>query len=221
MGRVAKKPQQEAFNRNPNCFGRFQEHDFSLVQWRDESRALMLEIGAGTAAISLNFARTHPDWQIIALDRKSDRLNKAARCQKLENLAFLHADLDNLKDYIDLKHQTDLIWLAFPDPFPKKHQSKHRLTHPDKLAIYKDLLIPRGLIRFKTDNAQLFAYSLDLFLNDPDLEVLKIVDNLKRSGYGEESEDVQVLTNYEKRFLEAGSSIHYLEVESGATSCHG
>ena len=215
MGRVAKKPQQEVFNCNPNCFGRFQEHDFTLVQWRDDSRALMLEIGAGTAAISLNFARTHPDWQIIALDRKSDRLNKAARQKKLANLAFLHTDLDNLKDYIDLKHQAGLIWLAFPDPFPKKHQSKHRLTHPDKLTIYKDLLIPGGLIRLKTDNAKFFAYSRDLFLNDPDFEVLNIVDNLKQSGYEKESEDAQVLTNYEKRFLEEGSSIHYLEVELG------
>ena len=123
----------------------------------------MLEIGAGTAAIAAGFSLDNPGWQVIAVDRKSDRLNKAARRELSENLVFLQAELQDLPEMVDLKSQAGLIWLAFPDPYPGKRRAKKRLTHPANLRICKGLLAPAGRIRFKTDDRNLFEYTREVF----------------------------------------------------------
>lgn len=211
MGRIAKRPQYDAFNRRHNCFGRFQEHDFSLEAWRQSARPLMLEIGAGTAAIATGFSLDHPAWQIIAVDRKSDRLNKAARRESLANLVFLQAELQDLLDMIDLRGQVELIWLAFPDPYPGSRRAGKRLTHPSSLQIYKQLLAPGGRIRFKTDARPLFEYTREVLESDLEFEIIKAVEDLKGEGYEKQEPDVGTITTYERKFLEAGLVINYLE----------
>ena len=212
MARVAKTPQYEAFNRSPNCFGRHQRHGLSLREWLRPERPLMLEVGAGSAAISQAFGRENPEWQVLALDRKSDRLYKAARQSQESNLAFLQADLDNLAEYADLENKISLLWLAFPDPQPGRRREKHRLTHPARIGFYLLLLAPEGIIRFKTDNAEFFAYSHRTLAAREELEIGLVVEDLAAAGYDKQPVDVQTVTRYEKRFLEAGLPIHYLEV---------
>ena len=213
MTRVAKKPQFEAFNNSYNCYGRFQRHDSDLADWRRPETPLMLEIGAGTARISRQFSLDHPDWQVIALDRKSDRLHKAAR-RTLDqaNLVFLQADLADLDDHLDLEKQVSLLWLAFPDPYPTGRQAKHRLTSLEKLAFYGRILHPRGRLRFKTDSRNLFRYTLDN-LERAGYELVEAEKDLQRAGYENWPPDVQTVTRYEARFLKNGLPIYYLEAE--------
>lgn len=206
MSRVAKKPQFEAFNQRPDCFGRFTKHDYKLADWRKDC-PLMLEIGAGKAEISVAFAQNNPDWQVIALDKKSDRLGKAARCNKAPNLVFLQASCQDLDQYLKEK-QVDLIWLAFPDPFPKDSQAKHRLTTPEHLEIYAQLLRAGGQLRFKTDSDQLFDYSRQT-LQDQGWQITALNYDLKFGTMY--PDDVLVVTTYEQRFRQANQPIHYLQ----------
>ena len=212
MVRIAKTPQYEAFNRSPNCFGRHQCHDLSLRDWLQPDKSLMLEVGAGSAAISGAFSRENPDWQVLALDRKSDRLYKAARQSAEPNLAFLQANLDDLAEYADLEGRVNLLWLAFPDPQPGQRREKHRLTHPARIGFYFLLLAADGRIRFKTDDAQFFTYSRQALAGQAGLELCAAIDDLTAAGYEKQPGDVRTLTRYERRFLEKGLPIHYLEV---------
>ena len=212
MGRVAKTPQYEAFNRGLNCFGRHQKHAQSLGDWRRPELPLMLEIGAGAAAVSLAFSSQNSDWQVLALDRKSDRLHKAARQNESANLAFLQADFDDLAGYVDLGGQVDLLWLAFPDPQPGRRREKHRLTHPARLVSYRSLLGKGAAIRLKTDDPAMFSYSLEVFQSQTDFVIESVIEDLEAAGYENQPDDVRVLTKYEKRFLERGLPIRYLEV---------
>ena len=208
MPRVAKKPQYQAFNDRPNCFGRFQNHPHQLVDWWQPDYRLMLEVGAGQAEVSVYFATKNPDWQVLALDKKSDRLGKAARDCRLSNLAFLQTDLDQLPDFLDLSQNVDLIWLAFPDPFNRTRQAKHRLTAPRRLQILSQLLKPGGRLRLKTDN--------DQFLSDTCQALTKGAWQITALNYDLESgtmsdSDVLTITTYEQRFRQAGQTIKYLE----------
>ena len=212
MARVGKKPQYEAFNHRPNCFGVHQKHNRRLQDWRDPRRPLLLEVGAGQAQISIGFSCQKPSWQVLALDKKSDRLHKAAKSlDSLENIAFLQTDLAECLSFLDLRGQVSLLWLAFPDPYPKKRQAKHRLTHPDKIDFYGQLLLPGGLIRLKTDSQPLFDYSLEVFQQHPDFLISKSFEDLQLVESRLLSFDALIMTHYEKKFLKEKRTIHYLE----------
>ena len=211
MARVAKTPQYQAFNRRLNCYGRFQEHAAKLADWRRPDRPLMLEVGAGSAAVAVQFSLDHPDWQVLAVDRKSDRLNKAAAKSAAANLAFLQADVQSLADHVDLVGQVTLLWLAFPDPYPAGRQAKLRLTHPDKLALYRRLLIPTGRLRLKTDDQGLFAYSCASLNDSPAFEIVDLREDLAAAGYDRCDTDVATITKYEAAWLQLGLPINYLE----------
>ena len=209
MSRVAKLPQYAAFNDLANCYGRFQSHQQRLDDWLGDQQ-LMLEVGAGKADLSLAFAKNNSNWQVIALDRKSDRLFKAARRTKLTNLAFLQTDLRHLDDLADLKGRVSLLWLTFPDPYPKKRDAKHRLTQPDFLGIYNDLLIPNGILRFKTDHQPLFNYTKQVI--EPSSQFTVSNHSLNLHAATDIHQEATSLTSYEKQFLAAGKPIYYLEV---------
>ena len=205
MARVGKLKQYAAFNRLPNCFGRHQQSAASISAWRDRNRPLALEIGAGRAEIAVFLATTRPDWQVIAIDKKSDRLFKAARNSNLYNLVFLQTDIDDLSDHIDIDAQVDLIWLAFPDPFQRRRQAKARLTHQSRLKVYSRLLKDDGRLRLKTDDQGLFRYSLDN-LRDGRWTIADQSQALTASA-----DDSAVLTTYERQFRAAGRSIGFIE----------
>ena len=212
MTRRPKTPQYEEFNRRPDCFGQRQQHEANLADWRQPDRPLMVEIGAGRAQTSLEFARTNPAWQVLAIDLKSDRLNQAACQSPGDRLALLQTHVDQLEDYLALGHQANLIWLAFPDPQPKKRQLKHRLTSPDRLDRWQQLLVPGGRLRLKTDHADFFAASRQLLATRPGWELTAVVDNLPLAG--DYPADVLAPTAYETRFRAQGRPIYYLEART-------
>ena len=214
MTRVAKKPQYKEYNHRLNCYGNYQEHTKNLREWRNSRRSLMLELGAGTAAISLAFMEIQPDWQVLAVDRKSDRLNKAARQledQFVDQLAFLQADIKALEEYLPLRDEVNLLWLAFPDPYPTQRQAKHRLTHPHYLKLYRLWLKPQALIRFKTDSQALFDYTKEIYAASSWLEITDESSDLSEDNY--QLEDVLTQTNYENRFRASNLPIYYLEAQ--------
>ncbi len=209
MAREPKTPQYNEFNRRNNCFGPRQQHDHNLANWRQPNRPLMVEIGAGRARISLEFARANPDWQVLAVDLKSDRLNKAARKNSPTNLAFLQSHVDRLDDHLDLAGQASLIWLAFPDPQAANRQLKHRLLSPARLDLWQRLLVVDGSLRLKTDHAGFFSDSRRLIDSRPDWQITACVDNLDLDG--DYPVDVLTSTAYETKFRAQARSIHYLE----------
>ena len=208
MSRISKVPRYESFNQQANCYGRFQHHNNDLNDWLTGNK-LMLEVGAGSANMSLAYAQDHHDWQVIALDRKSDRLLKAVKQEPPDNLIFLQTDFRQLEDWIDLNHKVNLIWITFPDPYPKLRSTKHRLTHPQFLEKYRNLLTDGGAIKLKTDSSQLFDYSQALVADSDWLELQATSRDLHADN--QLTDEAKVLTTYEKRFISQGKPIFYLQ----------
>lgn len=203
--RKRKKYKFAVFHNNPLCF--------ELEKWQPEFTPDVLEIGAGTGKFSVAQAENAPGTLHLAVDVKADRLQTGARLAEekgLTTLRFLRARAEQLAEIIPA-HSISTIWLTFPDPFPKERSSKHRLTNPTYLALYKQLLKPGGKLRFKTDAVALFDWSLEQ-LADEGWNICNISFNLHKSTVDELA---KTPTTYEQRYVREGKKICYVEAEPG------
>ena len=72
----------------------------------------------------------------------------------------MRVDARELPDIFE-KGEVQKIYLNFSDPWPKARHAKRRLTSREFLARYEKILVPEGLVEFKTDNRDLFEFSLE------------------------------------------------------------
>ena len=199
--RKRKKYKFALFHNNPRCI--------EFEEWQPEFTPAVLEVGAGTGLFSVALAQEAPKVKHLAVDIKADRLQAGARAadeKKLENLRFLRARVQQLSEIIP-PATISTIWVTFPDPFPKDRSSKHRLTHPAYLALYKRLLKPGGKLRFKTDAVALFDWSLEQ-LADNGWNINNISFDLHNSAIDDVA---KTPTTYEQRYMQSGKKICYVE----------
>ena len=95
------------------------------------------------------------------------------------------------------------IYLNFSDPWKKKYSSR-RLTYREKLEGYKKICAPGAKLEFKTDNDELFEFSL-LELEAAGLKADIIDCDLHLGPLAE----ANILTEYEEKFTEEGVKIKY------------
>lgn len=204
--RKRKKWKFHHFNQWPNCW-QADEIMPKVISDFVTNKKLTIEIGAGTADLSLELARRYPDECFIACDLKSDRLYtgaKQALAEKVDNIRFLRVFIEKINDTFP-KNCADTIWITFPDPYPRKGAAKHRLTHPNFLKMYERMLNPGGHINFKTDNQKLFEWSVEQFKKNK-WEKLDYTRDLQGSTLGD---DNKITTTFERRFMEQGLPIYF------------
>ena len=177
------------------------------------SGPLHLEIGCGKGAFACHMADAHPDICFIAMERipnvACNALENAKRRleegpEKADNLRILIGNAARLNEILP-EHSIDVIYLNFSDPWPKAGHVKRRLTYRSFLSIYKTILKPGGILRFKTDNADLFTFSVEEF-KEFGLEFLYLTDDL-HNDTGEYAE-TNIMTEYEQNFSSRGYPIH-------------
>lgn len=171
---------------------------------------ITLELACGKAHYTTGLAAVYPERNFIGVDVKGDRLwvgSTIALEQNLTNTAFLRAQIEHLDRFFD-GNEVSEIWITFPDPRPKKRDIKKRLTSPRFLELYKSILSPDGIVNFKTDNTMLFEYTLELFEERTDIELLDKTFDLHNSPLNELHHGIE--TDFERKFLEKGENIKYL-----------
>lgn len=183
------------------------------VYFKNEN-PIVLEVGCGRGEYTTGLAALFPQRNFVGIDIKGSRIWKGSTVafeNNYLNAAFLRTKIQNIEDFFE-KGEVNEIWITFPDPRPKDYDERRRMTNLRFLKIYKELLIKGGIVNFKTDNIELFDYTLGI-LQNPDLE-LKIMDleytkdlynsELQKDHYG-------IQTTYERKFLAKGiKTINYL-----------
>jgi len=173
------------------------------------NRPITLELACGKGEYTLGLAQRFPDRNFIGVDRKGDRIWKGARIaleQNLKNVIFLRTDVEQIIDLFGEKEISE-IWITFPDPYPRHVKASKRLTSPRLLNIYRNVLEPNGAIHLKTDDEDLFDYTLRV-LETEGCIVNRVTHDLYKQPISDEL--LSLKTTYEKRHLEAGKTIRYL-----------
>ena len=176
-------------------------------EWLTPECELCLEIGCGKGAFIRGTAVKEPDVNFIALERCSDvAMIAMEKCKAAEipNVRFMIGDVAKLaENFTD--GSIDRIYLNFSDPWPSNRHAKRRLTHRTFLDKYCRTVREGGEIHFKTDNAPLFAYSLEEFAACG-LEVKNVTHDLHKDGI------VGIMTGYEEKFHALGTPINRCEI---------
>ena len=98
------------------------------------------------------------------------------------------------------------IYLNFSDPWPKARHAKRRLTSTEFLARYNLVLAADGQIEFKTDNMDLFDFSLE----SVEEAGWKFVGCSRDLHHDPTMNEGNIMTEYEEKFSAKGNPIYKL-----------
>lgn len=169
-----------------------------------------IEIGMGKGQFIMTLAEQNPDINYVGIEKYSSVLVRAIEKQEekdLPNLLFIRMEAENIAD-VFAPDEVDCIYLNFSDPWPKDRHAKRRLTSVQFLERYEHILKKEGHVVFKTDNKDLFDFSLEQVEEATNWELLNHTFDLHNSEYVEGN----VMTEYETRFVEKGNAICRMEI---------
>ena len=190
------------------------ENQFSIQQpeqmkgkWAEvfqNDHPIHIEVGMGKGQFIIEIARRNPEVNYIGIEKYSSVLVRAV--EKLEdfeqdNLRLIRMDAENIEEVFD-KDEVDRIYLNFSDPWPKDRHAKRRLTSTRFLERYDNILTPEGRVMFKTDNKDLFDFSLEQVE-----EAGWILENYTYDLHHSEYNEGNVMTEYEEKFSAKGNPI--------------
>lgn len=164
-----------------------------------------VEIGTGKGQFISKHAEINPDIFYIGIEKFSSVIIRAIdKVEKLEleNLKFIRFDAEYIEN-IFAENEVDRIYLNFSDPWPKDRHAKRRLTSSNYLKKYDKILAPSGTIEFKTDNRDLFDFSVEQ-AKESGWNIDVITYDLHNSPYCEGN----IMTEYEERFSSLGTPIN-------------
>ncbi|MCI8592485.1 MAG: tRNA (guanosine(46)-N7)-methyltransferase TrmB [Lachnospiraceae bacterium] len=182
-------------------------------RWRERfgnNRPVWLEVGMGKGQFIMELARRHPEVNVIGVEMYSSVLIRAVQKreqEEMENLLFLRIDARTLPECF-AQGEVGRIFLNFSDPWPKDRHAKRRLTSRQFLERYVNILEPEGLVEFKTDNRDLYTFSLEEH-EAAGWHLLYSTEDLHRD---EEAMRDNVMTEYEERFSAKGNPIYKMVI---------
>ena len=166
-----------------------------------------LEIGSGKGEFLIQMSQKNPDFFFVGVEKNvtcAGITTKKLVESEVKNAKLLYADAERIVPLLKDK-SVNIIFLNFSDPWPKKRHHKRRLTSDKFLQEYKRVLKDDGKLIFKSDNVDLFAYSIEMF----GMNGFKI-DSLNHDYQGDDPFDS--VTEYEASFKEEGIKIHRVVV---------
>jgi tRNA (guanine-N7-)-methyltransferase len=169
---------------------------------------IQIEVGMGKGQFITEMARRNPEINYIGIERYTSVLYRAlqkreALEEEIPNLVYLCIDAKDLPELFG-QGEVDRIYLNFSDPWPKERHAKRRLTSREFLERYDQILAEEGLVEFKTDNRDLFEFSLEE-REAAGWELLACTFHLHKE---EKLMEGNVMTEYERKFSKLNKPIH-------------
>lgn len=182
--------------------------------WRQvfgNKNPVYIEIGMGKGRFILDMAKKYPDINFVGIERYSSVLLRAVEkydteeYRELTNVRFVCMDARNITD-VFAPGEVGKIYLNFSDPWPKARHAKRRLTSTEFLERYEQVLPEEGTIEFKTDNTELFNFSLEQ-IKEAGWTIQRFTYDLH---HHEELNKENIMTEYEEKFSRKGNPINML-----------
>ncbi len=185
-----------------------QEPELQKGRWRSffgNDNPIQIEIGMGKGKFLLELAKRNPDVNYLGIEKYSSVLLRAL--QKIEeeplpNVRFIRMEAESLCDVFG-EGEIAKIYLNFSDPWPKDRHAKRRLTSRQFFLRYDIILAENGTVEFKTDNKDLFAFSLEEIK-----EAGWDLDDFTWDLHHDDARNAKnITTEYEERFSSMGNPI--------------
>ena len=172
----------------------------------NNSNPIEIEIGMGKGDFIIGMALKYPNINFIGIEMFDSVIVRAVQKledKKIDNLKLIRMDANYIEDVFD--KEISKIYLNFSDPWPKKRHGKRRLTSHVLLSKYDSIFKNEKVIFQKTDNIDLFSFSIES-LSTYGYTLKNVTLDLASSDMKD-----NVLTEYEKRFNEKNIRICRLE----------
>lgn len=174
---------------------------------------ITLELACGRGEYTLGLARLYPERNFIGVDIKGARIWKGARTalrENLNNVAFLRTRIEQIDSFF-APGEISEIWITFPDPFLRESKANRRLTSLRFLTTYHHMLRKEGLVHLKTDEHNLYAFTLEQLEEYPQFELRHLSEDI----YGGilPLPELELKTFYEKIHLQKGKTIKYVQFQ--------
>lgn len=168
----------------------------------NSNNELYIEIGMGKGKFIIENAKRYPNINFIGIEKFDSVLARALEKveERLPNLYMIRIDAKDIGDVFD--HEVDKIYLNFSDPWPKKRHAKRRLTAHELLEKYDSIFKDEKIINFRTDNRNLFEFSLESLSTYG-----YILKDIKLDLHNENCDDL-ITTEYEDRFVSLNNQIY-------------
>lgn len=161
-----------------------------------------LEIGVGKGDFINKKALANPSINYIGIEAQPSVLVTAvmkAETQTLSNIKFILGNATRVKEFLPL-NKASVIYINFPDPWPKARHEKRRLLYKDMLENFYEVLSKNGELILKTDNQDLYAYALVSLAQNRYIIISSSEDYTLEEG--------DFPTEYETKFRKLGNPIY-------------
>ncbi len=165
---------------------------------------IYIEIGMGKGKFIIENAKMYPDINFIGIEKYDSVIAKGLQKipDGLNNLFMIRADALDI-DEIFFK-EIDRVYLNFSDPWPKNRHHLRRLSSKIFLDKYENIFKNVEEIFMRTDNRDLYTYSLVSFSENG--------YKLKKISFDLHHDDMPLITTeYEDKFSKEGLPIYYVE----------
>ena len=170
----------------------------------NNNNPICIEIGMGKGKFIVENAIKNPNINYIGIEKFDSVLVRAI--EKVEelnisNLKFIRMDAFRIDEVFN--KEIDKIYLNFSDPWPKERHAKRRLTSPVFLEKYDKIFKNDNIIEMKTDNIDLFNYSVDS-LKEYGYNIEYLINDLHKQCAN------NIMTEYEEKFSNLNIKINKL-----------
>ena len=172
---------------------------------------IYLELGMGKGQFLTSLAADNPGLNFIGMEVQEQIIyygTTLIKEQNLSNIKLLNENVNILGELFG-PQEVGRIFINFCDPWPKLRHGRRRLTHRGFLQTYKKILKPESLVCFKTDNQDLFNFSLEEF-KEAGYQLKNLTSDLHQSKLNE----TNILTEYEAKFIAREIKIYYCEAQT-------
>lgn len=171
---------------------------------------IVLELGCGKGEYTIELAKRFPNYNYIGIDIKGARIYSGAQrviAENLKNILFIRTQIEYLESIFDVNEIFE-IWITFPDPQVKFHRRNKRLTSPNFLKMYNQILQKGGVVNLKTDSQFLHGYTLGILQTGP-YKIIKSMHDIYNVGFNDNR--LNIKTYYEEMFLLNKQPITYIQ----------
>lgn len=138
------------------------------IKWGEifkNTNPLIVEIGCGNGHFLTEEASNQKQNNFVGIDRKDYRIVKCRMKElvlQLSNIRWICGEAFSALERMFFDQSISKIYMAFPDPWPKKRHHKHRLFQENFIALLDQKLAPEGQFVFISDHEEYYRWCIEL-----------------------------------------------------------